>query len=142
MNVSTLNPSHLAYAAIRIFLMALLGLPILAWAHSNEHLATMKGAHGGMLRMAGNYHFELLIKNGEANVWVTDHGDVPQATKGAVSTLRIVSGNQTFSLSMAPTGSNGLAIKDARIRPEKGMKLVLTVSMNGEASQHIRFSLD
>lgn len=142
MTVTTLNPSHLAYAVTRIVLMALLGLPILAWAHSNEYLATIKGEHGGMLRMAGNYHFELVIKDGEANVWVTDHGDVPQATKGAVGTLRFVSGKQSFSVSMAPSGSNGLTVKDARIKSQKGLKLILTVSMNGEAPQHTRFAVD
>ena len=69
MNLSILNPSHLAYAAQRlagIFLMALLSLPTLSWAHSNEYLATIKGAHGGMLRMAEMYHFELVVKDGEA----------------------------------------------------------------------------
>ncbi|MCD6707874.1 MAG: hypothetical protein LT080_15675 [Thiobacillus sp.] len=143
MNVTTpLNWSHSAYAAVRIFLMALLGLPIVAWAHSNEHLATMKGAHGGMLRMAEMYHFELVVKDGEAHVWVTDHGDTPQSTKGAVGTLRFINGNDAFSLYMAPTGSNQLVIKDARIKPHKGTRLVLTVSMRGEAPLQTRFALD
>lgn len=145
MNVSILNPSHLACAAQRlagIFLMAWLCLSIPAGAHSNEYLATVKGAHGGMLRMVEMYHFELAVKDGEARVWVTDHGDVPQSTKGAVGMLRIVDGNDAFSVYMAPTGSNELMIKDARIKASKGIRLVLIVTMDGEAPLQTRFALD
>lgn len=145
MNFRTLNPSHLAYAAhrlISLFLMALLSLQTLAWAHSNEYLATVKGAHGGMLRMAEMYHFELVVKNGEARVWVTDHGDVPQSTKGAVGTLRFITGNGAFSVYLTPTGSNTLLTKDARIKSRKGTRMVLTVTMNGEQPLPTRFSMD
>lgn len=145
MNISILNPSHLACAAHRlagIFLMALLSLAPPVWAHSNEYLATVQGAHGGMLRMAEMYHFELVMKDGEAHLWVTDHGDTPQSTKGAIATLRVINGNDAFSVTLKPTGSNELMIRDARIKPRKGTRLALTVSMNGEASLQTRFSLD
>ena len=145
MNINILNPSHLSYAAhliAGIFLMALLSLPPPAWAHSNEYLSTVKGAHGGMLRMVEMYHFELVMKDGEAHVWVTDHGDAPQSTKGAMATLRVINGNDAFSVYLKPTRSNELMIKDARIKPRKGTRIVLTVSMNGEASLQTRFSLE
>ncbi|OZA28021.1 MAG: hypothetical protein B7X91_06610 [Hydrogenophilales bacterium 17-64-11] len=145
MNISILNPSHLAYAAHRlagIFLMALLSLPVLAWAHSNDYLATIKGAHGGMVRMAEMYHFELAVKGGEARVWVTDHGDAPQPTTGAKATLRLIDRNGTVSVNLTPAASNELAAKDARIKPGKGTKMVLTVTMQGERPLQTRFSLD
>lgn len=145
MNINALNPSYLGYAArrfARISLIALSSLATPAWAHSNEHLATMSGAHGGMLRMADMYHFELVMKDGEAHVWVTDHGDVPQSTKGAVATLRVIDGNETFSVYLKPTGSNELVARNARIKSRKGTKMVLTVSMDGEAPLNTRYSLD
>lgn len=145
MNHSILNPSHLAYAArplVGIFLIALFSLPIVAQAHSNEYLATIKGANGGMLRMAEMYHFELVVKDGKAHVWVTDHSDTPQPTKRAVATLRLINGNDAFSVYLKPTNSNELMIKDARIKPQKGTKMVLTVRMKGDAPLQTRFSLD
>lgn len=145
MNTSILNPSHLVCEARRltgIVLMALLSLSAPAWAHSNEYLATMKGAHGGMLRMAEMYHFELVVKNGEARVWVTDHGDVPQSTKGAAGSLRFVNGSNVFSVRMSPTGSNELVVKDAKIKLHGGTKLVLTVTMKGEPPLQTRFALE
>lgn len=92
--------------------------------------------------MVEMYHFELVMKDGEAHVWVTDHGDAPQSTKGAIATLRVINGNDAFSVYLKPTNSNELMIKDARIKPRKGTRMVLTVSMNGEASLQTRFSLD
>ena len=92
--------------------------------------------------MAEMYHFELVVKDGEAQVWVTDHGDTPQSTKGAVSTLRFVTPNGGFSLYLVPTGSNELVVKDARIKSRKGTRMVLTVSMNGETPLQVRYSLD
>ncbi len=142
---STPNPGHPAYAAQRlagIFLMALLSLPPLAWAHSNEYLATLKGAHGGMLRMAERYHFELAVKDGEARIWVTDHGDVAQSTRGAAGTLRVIAGNGAFSVPLAPAGSNELVIRDARIKPRTGTKMVLTITMQGEPPLQARYALD
>lgn len=145
MSVCILNPGHFACAAQRlvgIFLVALLSLPTQTWAHSNEYLATIKGEHGGMLRMAEMYHFELAMKDGEARIWVTDHGDVPQPTKGAVGTLRFITQNGGFSVNLTPSGSNELSIKDARIKSLKGTRMVLTVTMNGEKPLQTRFSLD
>lgn len=125
-----------------MFLTLALILPFTAGAHSNEHLSAMKGTHGGMLRMADMYHFELVVKNGEARVWVTDHGEVPQSTKGAVGILRLIDGNDAFTLYMAPTGSNELMIKDARIKAQPGTRLVLTVTMKGESPLQTRFAVD
>lgn len=125
-----------------ILLMALLSLPALAWAHSDEHMAMMKGAHGGKVRMAEMYHFELVVKAGEAQVWVTDHGDTPQSTKGAKGSLRLINGNRSVSVNLAPTNSNELAVRDARIKPGHGTKLVLTVTMQGGQPLQTRFSLD
>lgn len=138
MNIRLLTPGYLACAATAM----LLSVANPVWAHSNEHLSTMSGAHGGMLRMAEMYHFELAMKDGEARVWVTDHGDAPQSTRGAVATLRIIDGSDAFSVALKPTGNNELVARNTRIKPRKGTKMVLTVSMQGEAPLKTRFSLD
>lgn len=145
MNMTNLGLSpwtRVGYGLAGIFLMLVLSQPFPAGAHSNEHLATMKGAHGGLLRMADMYHFELVVKNGEARVWVTDHGEVPQPTKGAVGMLRFINGNDAFTLYMSPSGSNELMIKDARIKALKGTRFVLTVTMKGESPLQTRFAMD
>lgn len=138
MTTSVQNPRGFA----AVILAMLLSTTSPAWAHSNEHLATMSGAHGGMLRMAEMYHFELVMKDGEAHVWVTDHGDVPQSTQGAVATLRVINGSEAFSVSLQPSGRNELVAKNARLKSRKGTKMVLTVSMDGEAPLKTRYAMD
>src|SRR3569832_1079881 len=115
-----------------LWLLSALGLPTAALAHSNEYLATIKGDHGGLLRMAEMYHFELVVKDGEAQVWVTDHGDTPQSTQGASASLRFIAGTQAMTVKLNPSGANELAGKDSRIRLAAGTRILLTVTMKGQ----------
>ena len=48
-----------------------------AWAHTDEYLATVGAPHGGQLRAAGSFHLELVAKDGEETLYVTDHGNIP-----------------------------------------------------------------
>ncbi len=43
------------------------------WAHTNESLDAMVPPHGGQVRAAGPYHLELIAKDGELVLHVTDH---------------------------------------------------------------------
>ena len=122
-------------------LLSGLGLPLVAWAHSNEYLATVKGSHGGMLRMAEMYHFELVVKAGEARVWVTDHSDVAQSTLGANGNLRIIAANGAFAVKLTPAGGNELVAKDARIKPVVGTRIILSISMKGQQPVQARYAL-
>ena len=44
-----------------------------AWAHTDESLDAMPSPHGGQVRAAGPYHLELVAKDGELVLHVTDH---------------------------------------------------------------------
>jgi hypothetical protein len=43
------------------------------WAHTDESLDAMASPHGGQVRAAGPYHLELVAKDGELVLHVTDH---------------------------------------------------------------------
>jgi hypothetical protein len=43
------------------------------WAHTDESLDAMPSPHGGQVRAAGPYHLELVAKDGELQLYVTDH---------------------------------------------------------------------
>jgi len=122
-------------------LLSALGLPTAALAHSNEYLATIKGDHGGLLRMAEMYHFELMVKNGEVQAWVTDHGDTPQSTQGADASLRVITGTQAMTVKLNPAGANELVGKDSRIRPAAGTRIILSVTMKGQKPLQVRYVL-
>jgi len=52
-----MKPSLILVAAASMFSLA---SPTL-FAHTDEYLDTQKAPHGGQLRMAGIYHFELVV---------------------------------------------------------------------------------
>ena len=56
---------------------AVLAVPLMllqpVWAHTDESLDAMPSSHGGQVRAAGPYHLELIAKDGELVVHVTDH---------------------------------------------------------------------
>ena len=138
---SRLHPVLARFIGAATLLAALLA-PCAAVAHSNEYLATIKGAHGGMLRMAEMYHFELVLSRGGAHIWVTDHGDVPQATQGAGGSLRLLSNGGAFNVVLVPAGHNELVGKDARIQLLPGLRGILTVTMKNEMPLQTRFVVE
>ena len=58
---------------------AVLAAPLMmfqpVWAHTDEQLDTISSPHGGQVRAAGPYHLELVAKDGELVLHVTDHAD-------------------------------------------------------------------
>jgi len=52
------------------------------WAHTDEQLDTMPSPHGGQVRAAGPYHLELVAKDGELVLHVTDHAGQEIHTDG------------------------------------------------------------
>jgi len=53
-----------------------------AWAHTDESLDAMSSPHGGQVRAAGPYHLELVAKDGELVLHVTDHAGQEIKTDG------------------------------------------------------------
>ena len=45
------------------------------WAHTDEALDAKSSPHGGQVHAAGPYHLELVAKDGELVIHVTDHAD-------------------------------------------------------------------
>lgn len=52
------------------------------WAHTDESLDAMSSPHGGQVRAAGPYHLELVAKDGELVLHVTDHAGQEIKTDG------------------------------------------------------------
>lgn len=144
MKIAETRQSRLGRACRRLNLMALaalLALPLnAAFAHSNEYLATITGPHGGMMRMEDAYHFEMLVKDGNVKVWVTDHGGVPQSTAGASGSVTIMTGANMASLDLAPAGTNELVSKTRNAAVAADSKILLKISMKGKSALMTRFA--
>lgn len=82
-----------------------------ALAHTDEVLDTMTAPHGGQLRMAGVYHYELVLHADRVDVHVLDHANQPQTAAGVTGTVTLLSGKTKQSLSLVPAGKSHLSAK-------------------------------
>ncbi|MDV3239355.1 MAG: hypothetical protein LOY58_10950 [Gammaproteobacteria bacterium] len=127
--------------ALVLFLFSgLLMAPFTAQAHTDEHLDAMGGVHGGMLRMSGAYHLELVVDEGAVTVWVMDHGNAPQSTAGARGQLMLLQDGERIIVELEPKGENELRGSDARIAATESPRAVLTLSMSGQPPLQLRFA--
>jgi hypothetical protein len=121
----------------------LLGMAITlpTWAHTDDYLDTLTTAHGGQLRMAGPYHLELVAKDKELVLYVTDHGDNPVKTDNgtAKATIRIGKGRAVTTVKLEPAGENQMkGLGEFTLKPES--VIVVFVKLAGDEAQSARFT--
>ncbi|MFN3681898.1 MAG: hypothetical protein ACK4VP_07650, partial [Nitrospira sp.] len=62
-----------------------LAITTVGWAHTDEYFEFVDAPHGGQLRMTGPYHLELVVKEGDLTVYVTDHADNRISVEGGLA---------------------------------------------------------
>lgn len=84
-----------------------------ALAHDDAYLDTQKAPHGGQLRMAGVYHFELVVdrsspeaKEKPVAVYLTDHAGQKIPAAGATGSATLLSGKTRTTVTLTPDGNN------------------------------------
>jgi len=78
------------------------------WAHTDESLDTMSSPHGGQVRAAGPYHLELIAKDGELVLYVTDHAWQEIHTDGGEGKAHIQQGKagSKITVKLEPSQQN------------------------------------
>lgn len=117
-----------------------------AWAHDDKYFDSIKSPHGGQTRMAGPYHFELVLKAGAKDaqaspvqVYVTDHAGKAISTKGATATLLIVQGKQKITVELKPQAENEM-IGQAAYNASADLKAALSFNEAGKGVEQARFT--
>lgn len=117
-----------------------------SFAHDNDTLDKMKSPNGGQVRMAGMYHFELVMnkdskgqKEDTITIYVTDHISNKIATKGATGTITILSGKNKTTLALTEDGDNKLKAKAKYVADAK-LKVVLAINMPAKPVEQAQFT--
>jgi hypothetical protein len=84
----------------------ILFLPLSAGAHTDEYFESVEAPHGGQLRMTGPFHMELVAKDGDLTVYVTDHADNAISVDGGLAKANIENGSTRTQVNMHPVGNN------------------------------------
>jgi hypothetical protein len=115
-------------------------------AHTDDVLDTQKAPNGGQLRMAGVYHYELVVakdskdaKDNAVVVYVTDHAGTKVPTGGATGTATILAGKTKATATLAPDGDNRLKGM-AKYLSAPDMKVVVSITFPGKAAEQARFT--
>jgi hypothetical protein len=97
-------------------------------AHSSKHSDPVKALHGGQSLSAGPYHLELVAKDGELLLYVTDHSDKAIPSDGAKAKATIQQGFEkaNIQVELEPSGDNTLkGIGAFTINPDTGIIVFL-----------------
>jgi hypothetical protein len=104
---------------------AVLAAPLMllqpAWAHTDELLDAMQAPHGGQVRAAGPYHLELVAKDAELVLHVTDHAWQEIHTDGGEGKATIQQGKagSKTTVKLEPSQQNMFTGRgEFRINPE------------------------
>ena len=109
------------------------------WSHSDIYLDTVKAPHGGQLRMAGPYHLELVAKDKEITLYVTDHADNEINTSGGLGKATIQIDNANISIKLEPAGKNSLTGTGTfLVKPET--VIVVFIKLPEQEAQAARFA--
>lgn len=136
--------SQLTGMALTALAVALAAAPALA--HDDAYLDTLKTPHEGQLRMAGMYHYELVVvknsKDAKENpvlVYVTDHAGTKIPTAGATGTVTLLVGKVKAQVTLAPGGDN-LLKGLAKYASSPDMKAVVAITLAGKTAEQARFT--
>lgn len=117
-----------------------------ALAHDDAKSTAQKAAHGGQLRQAGGYFYELVVareattaKDSPVIVHVTDAGGKKVSTAGASGTATLLTGKLKASVALKPDGDNRLKGL-ARYAASPDMKVVAAVTLAGRQPEQARFT--
>jgi hypothetical protein len=140
MKIATIASNLLCVAALVV------GATTTANAHDNAYFDSIKSANGGQTRMAGVYHFELVLakdskeaKENSITVYVTDHANKALATAGGTASLTIVQGKNKSTVTLLPSGTNQFTGKGV-YASNANFKGALTVTMAGKPAEQARFT--
>jgi DNA-binding beta-propeller fold protein YncE len=97
-----------------------------------------KAMHGGMVQVANDLSFELVVDADGATIYLTDHGK-PLATKGITGKLTVLQGTQRVEAEIKGAGDNKLRATGVKLG--KGDKLVAVINTATGKTTTVRFTL-
>ena len=130
---------------MRSIIAAVLIVPLLltqlVWGHTDESLDAMPAPHGGQVRAAGPYHLELVVKDGELVLHVTDHTGKEISTDRGEAKARVQhhKAESAITVKLEPSHNNMFKGRcDSRTNPET--VIVIFVKLPEQDAYAARFT--
>lgn len=118
-------------------LMIFAAIAIMITGNASAH--GEKPKHGGVVQSANDISFELVSKDGNATIYVEDHGK-KVSTAGASGKLTVLNGTEKTEVPLEPAGDNTMATRgDAKLA--KGAKAIASMTFADKKTANVRFSV-
>jgi hypothetical protein len=124
-----------------VLISATLAVSLPAGAHTEEYFDSIEAPHGGQMRMAGPYHLELVAKEKEIVLYVTDHSDRKISTERGVgkAAFQVGKGKPKTSIKLEPAEDNTLkGTGDFSVTPET--VVIVFLKLPDQQAQSARFT--
>ena len=124
-----------------VLISAALAVSLPAKAHTEDYFDSVDAPHGGQMRMAGPYHLELVAKEKEIVLYVTDHSDRKISAEGGVgkAAFQIGKAKPKTSIKLEPAGDNTLkGTGDFSVTPET--VIIVFLKLPDQPAQSARFT--
>ncbi|TFH06872.1 MAG: hypothetical protein E4H07_09865 [Nitrosomonadales bacterium] len=109
------------------------------WSHTDDYFDSVDAPHGGQMRMAGPYHLEIVTKDKEIALYVTDHANTKISINGGVSKAIFQTGETKTTVKLEPACDNVFkGTGDFMVTPET--KVIVFVRLPEQEAQAARFT--
>jgi len=111
-------------------------VPSLGTAYADEAFdgPALRAPHGGQMGAAGPYDLELVARNGEIRVYVTDHSGRPIETAGGRGKAVVHTDGKGVTVPIQPGRANLLKAK-GRFKLKRSSVIFVTVHLRGAKPQ-------
>ena len=122
----------------RRFLIA--GLLAVTAGKALAHGEPRRGANGGIIGDLGDRHIEMLARDGEIRIWVLDAQDRPVSAQGAAGNLIVLAQGRQQAIRLEAADGGAALVGRGDFRAERGMRVVATMTLPGQAQRQGRFT--
>ena len=109
-----------------------------AVAHDDNWLDQQKAPHGGQLRMAAQYHIELVLTDKGMEAYLSDHAFTEQKADGITASVTVLANKKASQLKLTAAGGNKLTGTGSYERSED-MQVVMVLNVPGQKSLQAKF---
>jgi hypothetical protein len=121
----------------RVLLVAIAATLVAAPLHA-QHSHDHKPKHGGLVREAGGFVFELKASPSTLVVWVSDEADKPVPTRGSTAKVTLVDSGSRVDVALAPAGDNRFEASGT-FPVRAGISALLEVAVGGKTVAKLRY---
>jgi hypothetical protein len=126
--------------ALSLVLAATLTVPAAPALAQHKHAHDHKPKHGGVIREAGGFVYELVAKPTEIVVHVTDEADRPVPVRGSTANVTLIDSGTRVQVPLSPGADNRHAATGTfPVKP--GMSALLDVAVGGKPVAKLRYTL-